>query len=126
MSTEAEFVAAAMATTEAIWLRKMCIDLQIYDNRPIAIYEDNTGCIQVAKNPETRRSKHIDTKFHFLREAVWNNAIELQQVSSKDQLTDGLTKALDKTSFQRLCGSLGLKRKGVSDINMSLRNTSTK
>ena len=114
-----------MATTEAMWLQKMCIDLQIYDNRPIVIYEDNTGCIQVAKNPETRRSKHIDTKFHFPREAVWNNVIEHQQVSSKDQLADSLTKALDKTSFQRLCGSSGLKREGLSDINMSMRNTST-
>ncbi len=69
---EAEFVAACTAACEGLWMKKVLEDLKVEISLPITIYEDNLGTIMVSKNPETRRSKHIDTKFHFLRELTRN------------------------------------------------------
>lgn len=113
-TSEAEFVATASATMEAVWLSKIFIDLQIDPKLPIKMYEDNLGCIFMSQNPETKRSKHIDIKFHFLRECVWNKSIELVPIASKDQLADCMTKSLNRVQFWKLVSEMGLQRRGVS------------
>lgn len=89
-TTEAEYVAASTATSEAIWLTTILEDLRIDSQKPITLFEDNAGCIFVARNPETRRSKHIEVKYHCLRDHVMKKNIELLPVSSKDQVQKGV------------------------------------
>nr|CCA21918.1 PREDICTED: copia proteinlike putative [Albugo laibachii Nc14] len=61
------------------------------------IYEDNQGCIALAKNPVFHsRTKHIDIKFHFLREKVEDGVIVLEYKPTDEMIADGLTKALGK------------------------------
>ena len=112
-TTEAEYVSACLATMEANWLTKLLNDLNIDAQQPIPIYEDNNGCIFISQNPETKRSKHIDVNYHYLRELVWNKKIELVGIQSKEQVADCLTKSLARVQFLKFVEALGLKRGGV-------------
>lgn len=114
-TSEAEYIAACEACAEAIWLSKIYEDLHVNANPPIVLYEDNMGCLFMAENPETKRSKHIDIKFHYLRECVWEKKIKLKKVDTKDQTADCLTKILGKTLFQKCTSEMGLRRVGVSE-----------
>ncbi|OIT04828.1 hypothetical protein A4A49_65282, partial [Nicotiana attenuata] len=73
---------------------------------------DNKSPQALAKNPVYHdRSKHIDTRYHFIRECIAKKEIELKYVKSHDQVTDIFTKPLKFEDFQRLRSFLGMKRK---------------
>lgn len=99
-SSEAEYIALSFAASEAIWIRGVLIDLHIIsEDKAVKIYEDNKGCIGIAKNNDSKRSKHIDVKFHFVRDYIAKEYIKLESVSTEEQLADMFTKALDSTKF---------------------------
>lgn len=116
-TTDAEYVAAWMACREAIWLSKLLSDMQLPLEGPVKLYEDNAGCIFISKNPETKRSKHIDVKFHYVRECVWNKKIELVYIESSNQLADIFTKSLSKQSFWNFLFKIGIQPGGVLEIH---------
>lgn len=120
-STEAEYIAACSAATELIWFSKMFKNMKINLSLPMLLYEDNQGCIQVASNPETKRSKHIDVRYHFLRELVWNGRVALKKIASENQLADGLTKALGNIKFNRYQRAIGLNCGGVLESEAGFR-----
>lgn len=101
-STEAEFVAANYAVCEVIWLRKIFSDLSLQVSEPTVVYEDNQGAISMSKNAETRRTKHMDVKYHFIRDCVQNKAISLKYIPTTEQLADILTKGLPRDQFEKL------------------------
>ena len=107
-SSEAEYMALSAAVSEAIWIRGLLQDLHQIQNEAAIIFEDNKGCIGMATNLETKRSKHIDIKHHFIRDHIQNGLIEVKPIGTKDQLADMLTKSLDSTRFQDLCQRLGI------------------
>lgn len=109
-STEAEYVSACQAVQESIWVEKLLTDLNIEITYPVELYEDNFGCVMISKNPETKRSKHIDVKFHFLRNLVWDGRYTLKQISTDQQIADVLTKGLSRTIFEKFVTLMGLKR----------------
>ena len=62
------------------------------------IYEDNQGCIALARNPVFHsRTKHIDIKFHFLREKIKEGVMKLEYKPTNEMIADGLPKALGRT-----------------------------
>jgi hypothetical protein len=70
---------------------------------------DSTGAISVAKNPMLHsRTKHIEVRYHFLRDNVEKGNIDLIHVPTEKQLADILTKVLDQATFARLRGGLGV------------------
>ena len=72
-TTEAEYMAAAAATKEALWLRNLMNDLR-QTVSTVTIWADNQGAVKLLKNPITSlRSKHIDVIYHFARERVARN-----------------------------------------------------
>ena len=76
---EAEYVALSTATQEAIWLRRLLSDVGKPLEEPIVINEDNQGAIAMAKNPVGHaRNKHIDIRYHFVREGVQDGGIILK------------------------------------------------
>jgi hypothetical protein len=83
-------------------------DLNLRVQLPVTLFEDNSGCISISNNPETRRSKHYDVRYHFLREKVQQKILKLEKVSSKNQVADTLTKALGKVLFAEHREELGL------------------
>jgi hypothetical protein len=105
---EAEYKALAFATKEAVWLARLLNEItnSLELERPptaTIIYGDNQGSIALAKNPVFHaRTKYVDVQHHFVREKVASGEVELQFVSTKNQIADGLTKALPKDSFYAL------------------------
>ena len=103
-SMEAEYMAASAATQEAMWLNRLLHQLGFRTPRPTVLYEDNKAAILFADHPgDHRRSKHIDTRKYFVRDAVLNGDVQLVYVPTTKQIADGLTKPLSSTLHQTLC-----------------------
>lgn len=123
-STEAEYMSQALAIQEALWLSLFLAELDIrleqdssfrFDQSPVSIYADNQGAIALAKNPEFHaRTKHIDIKYHFIRQEVDAGTCQLVYTPTTQQAADGLTKPLGKIAFQRFVTCLGMKCPPVS------------
>ena len=70
---------------------------------------DSMSAISVAKNPVLHsKTKHIDVRYHFLRDHQEKGEIELHHVATQNQITDVFTKPLDQATFARLRGELGV------------------
>ena len=109
-TAEAEYMALASTTQEAVWMKHLMTDLHIEIlEKPVCIYEDNQSTICIAKNHQYHgRSKHIDIKFHFTRDQVLSGNIELKYCKSEDMIADIFTKPLSGPQFKRLRELLGL------------------
>jgi hypothetical protein len=106
---ESEYIAASETSREAVWLRRLLDQIGIRQERPIILNCDNKSAIALAHNPEHHtRSKHIDVRLHYIREQVIKKTIEINHVSSDDQLADILTKPLEETRFAHLRASIGV------------------
>lgn len=85
-TTEAEYVAAAAAAKETMWLRKLMNDIGCRCKEATIIYIDNQSAIQLVKNPVYhKRTKHIDIRYHFLREKVEENELKVSYIPSSLQ-----------------------------------------
>ena len=94
-STEVEYIAAAMASREAIWLRKLLVELFGQAMNPTIIHCDNHSFIKIFVNPIFHdRSKHIEIPYHYVRDMVDRNANKLEYICTADQTVDILTKPL--------------------------------
>ena len=94
-TAEAEYMAVCAAMQEGVFLRKLLLDLGFKQVIGTPLYEDNQGCIALSKNPITSsRSKHIDIKYHFVREKVTEGQFEVLYCPTDEMLADPLTKAL--------------------------------
>ncbi|PPQ82261.1 hypothetical protein CVT24_001911 [Panaeolus cyanescens] len=109
-SCEAEYIAAFEATKEALWLRNLLSELEFIDpDLPARIECDNTAAIQLSEDPSLHsRVKHIDIKYHFIRDRVQKKQVFLHHIGTKDNTADIFTKALDKFTFLKLRGYTGL------------------
>ena len=102
-TTEAEYVSLSNATQELIWMRRLLSDIGYKIETPTTMYKDNQGAIEIAKNPRFHnRTKHIDIKFHFIRERIASNELKVVYCNSNDMLADVMTKALPKDQFLKL------------------------
>ncbi|GJS99877.1 ribonuclease H-like domain, reverse transcriptase, RNA-dependent DNA polymerase [Tanacetum coccineum] len=109
-SCESEFIAATAAATQALWLKRLLSRLTHSKEEKITIMVDNKSAIALMKNPVFHgRSKHIDTKYHFIRECVKREDIQVEFISEEYQKADILTKALPKIKFLIMRQLIGLK-----------------
>jgi len=108
-TAEAEYVALAAATQESLWLRQLFSDLKIKHESAMIIYEDNQSAICIAKNPKDHsKTKHIDIKFHFVRDHVENKNITLKYCCTDEMLADIFTKGLTTEKFTNLRMLIGV------------------
>lgn len=115
-TTEAEFIAAASCACQAVWLRRILKEIHCNQVGPTLIYCDNRSAIKLSKNPVLHgRSKHIDVRFHFLRDLTKEEVVELVYCQSQDQIADILTKPLKLETFVKLRGLLGVC--SISSVN---------
>ena len=78
-------------------------------NVPLMLQEDNQACIAISKNPEKHsRTKHIEVKYHFIRDLVEAKLIKFQYCPTSHQTADLLTKPLPVSSFEKHRLNLGL------------------
>lgn len=102
-SSEAEYVALSTAASEGIWLKGILEDLGVMKaDEPFKIFEDNHGCIAMAKNTECKRAKHIDIRHHFLRDHVLAGTFNVEPIGTRGQLADIFTKPLESIRFREL------------------------
>jgi len=124
---EAEYIALSNALKEALSLQRMEKSFQTKNSEeeesPIIIFEDNQSAINTSNNLiRNDRSKHIDVRFHFIREKVANKEVQIKYCQSSNMIADILTKPLGKILFSKHCQSLGL----VDFSNDQLPTTSSK
>ena len=101
-TTEAEYIAACMATKEVVWLRRLLASIGYPQTAPTPLLGDNQSAIRLVKNPEYhKRTKHIDIQYHFIREKYESREIDISYISTDHQLTDIMTKALPRDRFER-------------------------
>lgn len=107
-TTEAEVVAASEAAKEVIWLRRLFQGIVNLKEVP-TLQVDNRAAVKLSYNPEYhRRTKHIQIKHFFVREKVLEKKLNVEQVSSEEQIADILTKPLMKSRLLTLCNQMGL------------------
>ena len=105
-----------MATTScvchAIWLRRLLEELHLKQGEATKICIDNKSAQALAKNLVLHdRSKHIDTRYHFIRECIDKKEVKLKYVTTQDQVADIFTKSLKFENFWQLREMLGVKKK---------------
>ncbi|GJY77949.1 ribonuclease H-like domain, reverse transcriptase, RNA-dependent DNA polymerase [Tanacetum coccineum] len=104
------FYYATAAATQALWLKRLLSKLTHSQEEKVTIQVDNKSAIALMKNPVFHgRSKHIDTKYHFIRECVEKEDIQIEFVNGEYQKADILTKALPKIKFLTMRQLIGLK-----------------
>ena len=108
-TTEAEYVALCEAAQEAVWLRRLLGDIDFTQSDPTVIYEDNQGAISLSSNPKDHtRTKHIDIKYHYIRERVAAKELSVIHCATGDMTADTLTKGLPKPGFERCRAGMGV------------------
>ena len=107
-SAEAEYVAAAGCCAIILWMKSQLSDYDIH-YKMVPIFCDNTSAIAISNNPVLHsRTKHIDIRYHFIRDHILKGEIELHFIPTEYQLADIFTKPLDEARFVNLRGELGI------------------
>ena len=121
-TTEAEYIALSTAMREIIPMKRILQD--IFENMGFdlfksslkcTIFEDNNGCIELAKSPKMRpRTKHIALKYHFFRDHIITESnpegeVNIVKVDTSSQVADILTKSFAKPAFERLKNLMGIQ-----------------
>lgn len=109
-SVEAEYIALAFTCQEGIWIKRLVAEIESHANtRTLKIFCDSRGALSLAKNAITsQRSKHIDVRWHFIRDHVENGNVEVKHLNTEEMTADILTKPLGKPKINFFCKKLGL------------------
>ncbi|GAU32209.1 hypothetical protein TSUD_277890 [Trifolium subterraneum] len=100
---EAEYISACYATCQGVWLLSLLKEMKMYQQDEFELMVDNKSAISLAKNPVAHgRSKHIETKFHYLRNQVTKGKLKLAHCRTEIQVADILTKSLKIERFKDL------------------------
>lgn len=109
-SCEAEYIAETEAAKEAIWLKRLLNNFHFKTPEAVKIKGDNKGALALAKNPEFHsRTKHIDIRYHFVRQKVEEGLVDLEWIGTASNLADGMTKPLSGTPFQSFRRGIGMQ-----------------
>jgi hypothetical protein len=109
-TTEAEYIAISEAVQEGKYLRGLLNELG-FPQKTTKLYNDNLSAVRICNNQDATfdRTKHIDVKFRFVKEALIELEFELLHCGTEENRADGFTKNLGKTLFKRWKESIGLR-----------------
>ena len=115
-TAEAEYVSISATANQAIWLRKLLTDLGMKQSLPTELFCDNKSAIAIAENPvQHGRTKHINVKYHSIREAERNKEVKVLHCSSELQIADMMTKALPRIRLEFLKLKLGMSKQNLKE-----------
>ena len=98
----AEFYALCEITRDVLWLREHLKYLGLELNLPTIVFEDNAGCIEVAKNPTNHKgTRHLSTKLFFVRDEIKKKTIEVEQIATDENVADIFTNPLPAVRFEK-------------------------
>ena len=109
---EAEYVAASEAAKEAVCLRNFLLDLDVVPSLPksITLYCDNSGAVANSKEPRAHKTgKHIERKYHLIRDFVKKEKVAVIKIASADNLADPFTKSLPAKAFDSHVEGMGVR-----------------
>ncbi|TLX70168.1 DDE-type integrase/transposase/recombinase [Labilibacter sediminis] len=107
-TAESEYIAAASCCSQILWIQSQLLDYG-YKMKKIPIYCDSTSAISICHNPvQHSKTKHIDLRYHFIKDHVQEGNIEIHFIPTAEQLADVFTKALHETTFNRMLTGLGM------------------
>jgi hypothetical protein len=107
-TAEAEYIAAGHCYTQLLWMRQTLRDYG-YKLSKVHLLCDNESAIRIADNPvEHNRTKHIDIRYHFLRDHQQKGDIEIAYVNTHNQIADIFTKPLDEKTISKLRNELNI------------------
>jgi hypothetical protein len=108
-TTEAEYIALFDGVVECVWLRQLLSDIGTTPSSATIIHVDNQSALAIANNGKTsKRTKHVDVKYHYTREAIERGDINTNYCNSELNMVDILTKPLPRDRFVSLRDMLGL------------------
>jgi len=112
-TSEAEYIALALAVQEGIWIKNLLSEILNEDQHgmdQLLIFEDNQSCMKMTKNPVNHgRTKHIDIRYHFLRDLVKKGQVKIAYKETKEMLADILTKGLSGPIHQEMMKKIGFQ-----------------
>ena len=107
-STEAEYVAAGSCCAQLLWMRQTLKDYGVICDK-VPLWCDNESAIKISLNPVQHfKTKHIEIRYHFIRDHIRRGEIELNYVNTHDNLVDIFTKPLDEARFRELRHELNI------------------
>jgi hypothetical protein len=117
-SNHSEIIALHEASRECVWLRAVIqhirgsCGLPDITSGPTVIYEDNAACIAQIQSGYIKgdRIKHISPKFFYTHELQEKKEVQIEQIKSAENLADLFTKALPKSTFQKLVHQIGMRK----------------
>ncbi|GJS07640.1 retrovirus-related pol polyprotein from transposon TNT 1-94 [Tanacetum coccineum] len=122
-SAEAEYVALSASCAQVMWMRTQLQDYGFNYNK-ILLYCDSQSAIAISCNPiQHSRTKHIHTRYHFIKEQVKNGIIDLYFVRTEYQLADMFTKALPEDRFKYLVRRIGMRCLTPADLEVLTNET---
>ena len=97
---ETKYMTLSNTKQEAIWLQTLPNAMGFDQAKPTTMFEDKQGAIELAKNPSHHsETKHINIKFHHVRDAVVTKKIDLQYCPTQEIIVDRLMKGLWRPEF---------------------------
>lgn len=110
-STEAEYISICAGVIETVWIRRMVQGIGMIDGAKEAtnVYVDNQGEIALTgSTPIKRRTKHMDVRYHYTRQAVVDGVVYMKYCGTEERLADMLTKALGRVKLQKFVKDCGM------------------
>jgi hypothetical protein len=106
---EAEYIAITTTATQAIWMVRLLGELLGREPEVVELKVDSKSTLALARNLVFhKRSKHIDLRYHFIRNCLAEGTVSATYINTVDQLADILTKALGRVKFQELRATIGM------------------
>ena len=101
-------MALSALTQEIKWVNQFLTELLLSKVKlNITTYVDNQAAIQISKNDVYHdRTKHIDIRYHFVRDCIRDNLFKIEWIATQDQQADIFTKALQTIQFRKLCQAI--------------------
>ncbi|KAI3492948.1 hypothetical protein L1887_42386 [Cichorium endivia] len=107
-SAEVEYVAASTCYSQVLWMKTQLLDYG-YRFLQVPIYYDSKSVIAISHNPiQHSMTKHIDLRYHFIKDQILQGNIELYFIPTEEQVDDVFTKELDSTKFHNFLEKLGM------------------
>jgi hypothetical protein len=112
-SCEVEYIATTTVATQAIWMARLLVELLGRETEVVELKVDNKSALALARNPVYHeRSKHINLRYHFIRNCLVDRTVSATYIKTAGQLADIFTKALGRVKFQELRARIGMVQVG--------------
>jgi hypothetical protein len=108
-TAEAEYRAMAHGVSEGLWLRRLLLELGLFEDKLIMLYCDNKAAINIANNPvQHDRTKHVKIDRHFIKDKFDEGIVCMPFVGTKEQIADVFTKGLNITDFSNVISKMSM------------------